>query len=50
MKPISHYLKIFISSLLKAIAGIIMGISASFGVGPMDVEKKDNKTIEEIKK
>jgi len=46
MKNISHYFKIFISSLLKTITGIMMGIGASFGVGPMDVEKKDNKTIE----
>jgi hypothetical protein len=50
MKSLSHYFKLFLASLLKTATGIMMGIGASFGVGPMDMEKKDNKTIEELKK
>ncbi len=46
MKKITHYIKIFISIILKTIVGILMGIGLSFGKNPVEIKKKDNKTIE----
>jgi hypothetical protein len=38
MKKILHYFK-------KIIFAVLMGLSASFGKQPIEMEKRDNKTI-----
>jgi hypothetical protein len=49
MKKITYYLKNFLSGLLKIIMAIMMGLASSFGKNTMQLEKRDNKTIEEKK-
>ena len=49
MKKISHYFKTIASILLKVIVATMMGLGASFGNKPIELEQKDNKTIEENK-
>jgi len=45
MKKISLAFKISISVLLKIITAILIGLASSLGRKPIEIEKKDNKTI-----
>jgi hypothetical protein len=43
------FLKKSIKYLLKLIIAVMMGIGSSMGRGPVNIEKKENKTIESEK-
>jgi len=46
MKVIKYYLKKVFSIFIKVIIAILLGIGASFGNKPVEMESKDNKIIE----
>ena len=49
MKKVLKYFKKVILFFLKVIFGMLMGIAVSMGRKPVELEHKDNKTIESEK-
>jgi hypothetical protein len=46
MRNITYYFKFLLSIPLKIIIAIMMGLGSSTGKDPVDLEHKNNKTIE----